>query len=176
MSRTSKKQVDLSLTFRTSGLVPGAKLELVLKSNTPSVVTVGIQVPPPEGNAVPNGRLSDKFPSDFTIWKVLRQFESGKASAAIKNLNITGRSVPQITGQGSGQLFYETPVLNIMGRELASFADFQKTLSQLGYNSGSVLIRLSFRKTDKTLMAAMEEVNRYFKQEEELEKKPTARS
>lgn len=51
-----------------------------------------------------------------------------------------------------------------MGRELASVADFQKTLSQLGYNSGSVLIRLSYKTTDQTLYDAMEHIGQYFKE------------
>jgi tether containing UBX domain for GLUT4 len=109
--------------------------------------------------------LIQKFPSDLTIWKLLRQFESGEASNG-RNINITGRGIAQMsgdTGSGSGQLYYETPVLNIMGRELSTFADFQKTLSQLGYNSGSVLIRLDYRKTDKTLYDAMTEIGQFFK-------------
>lgn len=111
--------------------------------------------------------MIQKFPSDLTIWKVLRQFESGKASNG-KNINITARGVALMdsssgSGSGSGQLHYETPVLNIMGRELSSFTDFQKTLSQLGYNSGSVLIRLTYRQTDKTLYDAMSEISQFFK-------------
>ncbi|KAL0939283.1 ubx domain-containing protein [Colletotrichum truncatum] len=163
-----QKQVDLSVVWRVSGLSPGAKLELVQKSNTPSVVSVALQLPAPESNAAPNGRLVDKLPSDFTLWKVLRQFESGAVSQG-KNLNITARGVAQTTSggaSGSGQMYYETPVLNIMGRELASFDDFQKTLSQLGYNSGTVLIRLSFRKTDQTLFEAMGYINQFFSEVE----------
>ncbi|KAF9879076.1 UBX domain-containing protein [Colletotrichum karsti] len=159
-----QKQVDLSVVWRVSGLSPGAKLELVQKSNTPSVVSVALQLPVPEANAAPNGRLIEKLPSDFTIWKVLRQFESGVAGQG-KNLNITARGVAQTTSggaTGSGQMYYETPVLNIMGRELATFQDFQKTLSQLGYNSGSVLIRLSFRKTEQTLFEAMGQISQFF--------------
>ncbi|KAF5539689.1 UBX domain-containing protein [Fusarium napiforme] len=160
-----QKTVDLSVPFRTSGLSPGAKLELVQKSKTPSAIQVALQVPPPEGREIPGGRLIQKFPSDLTIWKLLRQFESGEASNG-RNINITGRGIAQMssdTGSGSGQLYYETPVLNIMGRELSTFADFQKTLSQLGYNSGSVLIRLDYRKTDKTLYDAMTEIGQFFK-------------
>lgn len=113
--------------------------------------------------------MIQKFPSDLTIWKVLRQFESGQASNG-KNINITARGVAQMSndsGSGSGQLYYETPVLNIMGRELSSFTDFQKTLSQLGYNSGSVLIRLSYRQTDKTLYDAMTDISQFFKETED---------
>jgi tether containing UBX domain for GLUT4 len=62
-------------------------------------------------------------------------------------------------------MYYETPVLNIMGRELASFVDFQKTLAQLGFNSGSVLIRLSYRLSGQTLFEAMEEISQHFKEE-----------
>ncbi|OHW95651.1 ubx domain-containing protein [Colletotrichum incanum] len=168
-----QKQVDLSVVWRVSGLTPGAKLELVQKSNTPSVVSVALQLPAPEANAAPNGRLIEKLPSDFTIWRVLRQFESGVVSQG-KNLNITARGVAQTTSggaSGSGQMYYETPVLNIMGRELATFDDFQKTLSQLGYNSGSVLIRLSFRKTDQTLFEAMGQISQFFSEAEAEAKK-----
>lgn len=164
-----QKTVDLSVPFRTSGLSPGAKLELVQKSKTPSAIQVALQVPPPEGREIPGGRLIQKFPSDLTIWKVLRQFESGEASNG-RNINITGRGIAQMsgdTGSGSGQLYYETPVLNIMGRELSTFVDFQKTLSQLGYNSGNVLIRLDYRKTDKTLYDAMTEIGQFFKDTED---------
>ncbi|GKT41872.1 tethering factor for nuclear proteasome STS1 [Colletotrichum spaethianum] len=168
-----QKQVDLSVVWRVSGLTPGAKLELVQKSNTPSVVSVALQLPALEANAAPNGRLIEKLPSDFTIWKVLRQFESGVVSQG-KNLNLTARGVAQTTSggaSGSGQMYYETPVLNIMGRELATFDDFQKTLSQLGYNSGSVLIRLSFRKTDQTLFEAMGQISQFFSEVEAEAKK-----
>ncbi|KAF5562368.1 UBX domain-containing protein [Fusarium phyllophilum] len=171
-----QKIVDLSVPFRTSGLSPGAKLELVQKSKTPSAIQVALQVPPPEGREIPGGRLIQKFPSDLTIWKLLRQFESGEASNG-RNINITGRGIAQMsgdTGSGSGQLYYETPVLNIMGRELSTFADFQKTLSQLGYNSGSVLIRLDYRKTDKTLYDAMTEIGQFFKETEDEDLKAEA--
>ncbi|KAL7790405.1 GLUT4 regulating protein TUG domain-containing protein [Trichoderma ceciliae] len=163
-----QKQVDLSVPFRTSGLIAGAKLELVQKSKTPSAVQIALQIPQPEAKEIPGGRLIKKFPSDLSIWQVLRQFESGEASAG-KNINITARGVAQTVdskSSGAGQLFYETPVLNIMGRELGSFADFQKTLSQLGHNSGNVLIRLAFRRTDQTLYEAMDQIGVFFKEEE----------
>ncbi|KAF4988649.1 hypothetical protein FGRMN_9616 [Fusarium graminum] len=168
-----QRTVDLSVPFRTSGLTPGAKLELVQKSKSPSVIQVALQVPLPEGREIPGGRLIQKFPSDLTIWKVLRQFESGQASNG-KNINITARGVAQMSndsGSGSGQLNYETPVLNIMGRELSSFTDFQKTLSQLGYNSGSVLIRLTYRQTEKTLYDAMTDISQFFKETEDETRK-----
>jgi tether containing UBX domain for GLUT4 len=163
-----QRQLDLSQTFRTSGLIPGARLELVVRANTPTVVNVALQLPAPESSLFPpHGRVSDKLPSDFTIWQVLRQFESGKASAG-KGLNITARGVPQINNgaqAGSGQLYYEIPHVVIESRTLSTFVDFQKTLSQLGYNSGGVLIRLSFHRTDQPLSDAMREIDQYFKVE-----------
>ncbi|EQL02011.1 GLUT4 regulating protein TUG [Ophiocordyceps sinensis CO18] len=160
-----QRPVDLSVPLRTSGLLPGAKLELVQKSNTPSAVQIALQLPQPEASEIPGGRLIRKFPSDLTLWKLLRQFESGEANGG-KNVNITARGIAAGLegGRGSGQLYYETPVLNIMGRELSTFADFQKTLSQLGHNSGNVLIRLSYRKTQQTLFEAMEEISQFFKE------------
>ena len=50
-----------------------------------------------------------------------------------------------------------------MGRELVLFTDLQKTLAQLGFNSGSVLLRLSFRPTQTPLEEAISEIDQYFK-------------
>ncbi|XXG94563.1 proteasome core particle subunit beta 3 [Hypoxylon texense] len=169
-----QKQLDLSQTWRTSGLVPGAKLELVVRSNTPTAINVALQLPAPESNLFPPvGRVTKKLPSDYTLWQVLRQFESGTETEG-KNLNITARAVAQTangSAAGSGQLYYEAPLLIIESRTLSTFADFQKTLSQLGYNSGGVLIRLSFQKTTKTLADAMGDISQFFKTEAENNQK-----
>lgn len=109
-----------------------------------------------------------KFPSNFSLWQILRQFESGTASAG-KNLNFTARGVAQTvngTASGSGQLYYETPVLTVMGRVFDKISDFKKDLSQLGFNSGNVLIRLDYRKTDRTFHDAMVEISQLFGDEE----------
>ncbi|KAJ6788565.1 hypothetical protein PWT90_07989 [Aphanocladium album] len=164
-----QKTVDLTVPFRTAGLVGGAKLELVQKSNTPSAVQIGLQLPQPEAKEIPGGRLIKKLPSNLTLWSVLRQFESGDASAG-RNINITARGVAKTsagTASGSGQLYYETPILNIMGRDYTTFEDFQKTLAQLGHNSGSVLVRLTFKTTDQTLFEAMERISQSFKETRE---------
>ncbi|KAL5003896.1 GLUT4 regulating protein TUG-domain-containing protein [Aspergillus recurvatus] len=160
------KQLDLSLAFRLTGLSPGAKLELVQLSRSPSVVTVALQLPPSEARGAPNGRLMDKFPSTTSIWMLLRKFEAGVAgSASIRNL--TGRGVPVTDGEGSGRLFYETPVIQILDRELSTLPDFQKSLAQYGFNNGNVLVRLSFRRTDQPLEEAMTKIHEYFKSSEE---------
>lgn len=67
------------------------------------------------------------------------------------------------TASGAGSLCYEMPIINIFGRELATFSDLQKTLAQLGLNSGSALLRLNFRNTEKPLEEAMLEISRFFK-------------
>jgi tether containing UBX domain for GLUT4 len=60
-------------------------------------------------------------------------------------------------------LYYQTPVVQIMSRELSSFTDLQKNLAQLGFNSGSALLRLSFRTTETPLEDAMVQIAEYFK-------------
>lgn len=160
----NKRQLDLSNTFRSAGLVPGAKLELVAKSKSPSVLSIALQLPEPESKSFGANRATEKLPSDYTLWKVLRHFESQTFSG--KNINITGRGVPKMINGGQGQLYYETPVLQVERRSFSTFVDFQKTLSQLGYNSGNVLIRLSFQKTDNTLAVAMDNITQYFQDED----------
>lgn len=70
-------------------------------------------------------------------------------------------------GRGPGRLFYETPVIQVMGRELASFTDLQKSLAQLGFNSGSVLLRLSFRRTESPFEETVAEIDKFFKSTED---------
>lgn len=158
--RYKNKPLDLSRTMMLSGLSAGAKLELVAASRSPSVVSVALQLPEvePDGTA----RLTDKFPSTTTLWLILRKFESVKGTTR----NLTGRSAPLSKDHksGSGRLYFETPVITAMNRELASFTDLQKTLAQLGVNSGSILLRLSFRQTEKPLEEAIAEIGQYFKE------------
>ncbi|KAH6671223.1 GLUT4 regulating protein TUG-domain-containing protein [Halenospora varia] len=155
------KPVDLSRTFRQTGFSSGAKLELVVASRSPSVVSIALQLPESIAVGAGTARLVDKFPSDTTLWLVLRKFESTEG----KNLNFTERGVASTESgnAGAGRIFYETPVLNLLGRELATFGDLQKTLAQLGLNSGSGLIRLTFRKTEQPLEEAISEIGQYFK-------------
>ena len=168
MYRRNNKQIDLSRTIRLSGLSSGAKLELVVQSRSPSVVSVALQLPDSDTRDRSPGRLVDKFPSVTTLWLVLRKFESGPTieggGRAVPH-NFTARGVPQMADgvSGSGRLYYETPVLQFMERELSTFTDLQKTLGQLGLNSGSALFRLSFRPTQQPLEEAMLEIDRYFK-------------
>lgn len=146
--RHKQKIVDLAGPYRTSGLGPGAKLELVQRSKSASVVSIALDV---------NGqRYTKKLPSDMTLWMVMRQFESAETG-----LNITGRGVPK--GTSSGQLYHEAPVVNIMGREYSALEDLQKTLLQCGISSGSIVLRVTFRLTDRPLYDALQEIGHYLK-------------
>lgn len=151
--------MDLSHTFRLSGLPSGAQLELVQSSRTAAPINVALQLPASEDNI----RLTDKFPSTTSLWQILRAFESGAAGGRTPaNFTQRGTARQQNGSSGAGRLYYETPVLNIMSRELASFVDLQKTLVQLGVTSGSALLRLSFKGTDQPLEEAMVEISEYF--------------
>ena len=127
-------------------------------------MSVALQLPDSEAIDTPYNRLTDKFPSTTTLWLILRKFESGAAGGPGRTRNFTARGIPRggEGGTGSGRLYHESPVLLVMGRELASFTDLQKTLGQLGFNSGTALLRLRFRTTETPLEEAMEQIAGYF--------------
>lgn len=152
------KLVDLSLTLRLSGLVNGAKLQLVQASRSPSVINVALKLP----SSINEGqRLQDKFPSNTSLWLVLRRFEEAVAGGVSQKLNLTQRGVPS-TQSGAGRLEYEQPVVKIMQREMADFVGLQKTLAQLGFNNGSVLLQLEFRTTGIPMEQAVAQISQYF--------------
>lgn len=153
--------MDLSRSIRLAGLSSGARLELTKLSRSPSAVTVCLQLPDFLSQGAENGRLVDIFHSSTTLWLVLRKFESG---TGVKR-NLTARSVPHTKqgGSGAGLLVHSRPVIQTLNRELSSFTELQKSLAQLGVNSGNVLLRLSFRTTDTPLEEALEQMEEYFK-------------
>ena len=157
--------MDLSRTIRLSGLPSGAKLDLVVVSRSPSVVSVALQVPESDAQDIPDSRLTDKFPSTTTLWQILRRFESGTAGGLGVTKKFTARGVPQAASgnTGAGRLYHEQPVLQVVERELSSFTDLQKSLNQLGFNSGSVRIRLSFRTSATPIEEAITQIDQYFK-------------
>ena len=118
----------------------------------------------PESESSTSNRLTGKFPSTTTLWQLLRHFESEPANLQPRR-NFTARGIPEVEkgSSGFGGFFYETPVIQLMGRELASFTDLQKSLAQLGLNNGSALLRLNFRRTDSPLEEAIAEIDEYFK-------------
>ncbi|KAI9668244.1 MAG: hypothetical protein M1821_001064 [Bathelium mastoideum] len=167
--KQGNKHLDLSRSIRLSGLSSGAKLDLVQASRTPSAVSIALQLPESEGNT----RVTDKFPSNTSIWQILRRFESGAAgqgqSTAKKQYNFTQRGVAQVENgaSGAGRMCYETPVIFVLGRELGTLADLQKTLAQLGLNKGNSLLRLSFKNTQQPIEQAMAEISHFFKDDQQ---------
>lgn len=69
------------------------------------------------------------------------------------------------TGTGAGRLNYEMPVVTVMPghKEYGTFVDLQKTLSQLGFDSGSASLRLNFKNSGTPLEEAMTQISQYFK-------------
>lgn len=113
--------------------------------------------------------MTDKFPSTTSLWHILRRFESGAAGGLALQKNLTARGVPSTADgeKGAGRLYYETPVLQYLGREVSSFVELQKSLGRLGFNGGSILLRLSFRITEDPLEEAMQNIGAYFRSVEE---------
>ena len=126
---------------------------------------MALQLPESEKEGVANGRMTDKLPSSTSLWQILRRFESATVGGLGAQKNFTGRGVPSMDNgdYGAGRLYYETPVLQIMGREYSSLTELQKTLGQLGFNDGTVLLKLSFRTTSSPLEQAQKEIEDYFK-------------
>ncbi|KAF2499206.1 hypothetical protein BU16DRAFT_453861 [Lophium mytilinum] len=160
----NNKPVSLSQQIRLANLPGGARLDLVQASKSPTVISVALQLPESEKNV----RLTQKFANNVSVWEILRHFESGSDA----NLNFTQRGVPEmngIPGSGSGRLNYETPVITVMPghRERSTFVELQQTLSQLGFDSGTALLRLNFKNSGTPLEEAMAEISQYFKPAEE---------
>ncbi|KAF1971206.1 hypothetical protein BU23DRAFT_556219 [Bimuria novae-zelandiae CBS 107.79] len=158
----NNKPISLSQQIRHVNLPQGARLELVQASRSPTVISVALGLPPSERNA----RLTQKFASNTSLWELLRQFESAQGA----NYNFTQRGVPEMngTGTGAGRLNYEMPVITVMPghKEYGTFVDLQKTLSQLGFESGSASLRLSFKNSGTPLEEAMTQITQYFKSAE----------
>ncbi|KAF2090497.1 hypothetical protein K490DRAFT_70959 [Saccharata proteae CBS 121410] len=156
MLKFNNKPLDLTRTIRLSNLPQGAKLDLVQGSRSPTAINVALQLETGQ-------RYTQKFASTTPLWQILRIFETTDPS----NLNFTQRGIAVTStagaGSGAGRLNYEMPVVNIMGRELGSLTELQKTLAQLGFTSGSALLRLRFRDSGMPLEEAMLEISQYFK-------------
>ncbi|KAF1920039.1 GLUT4 regulating protein TUG-domain-containing protein [Ampelomyces quisqualis] len=154
----NNKPVSLSQQIRLANLPQGARLELVQTSRSPTVVSVALQLPPSEKRV----RLIQKFASNTSLWEILRHFESGEGV----NYNFTQRGVPEMSGaSGAGRLHYEIPVITVMPshREQSDFVGLQQSLAQLGFDSGSALLKLSYKNSGLPLEEAMAQISQYFK-------------
>lgn len=151
----NNKPISLSQQIRLANLVQGARLELVQASRSPTVITVALQLP--------DQRLTKKLPNNISLWEILRQFESDPGS----NFNFTQRGVPEMSSSGTsgaGRLNYERPVITVLPdhKKYGSFVELQKTLSQLGFDSGSALLKLSYENSGTPLEEAMTQITQYF--------------
>jgi tether containing UBX domain for GLUT4 len=165
------------LTFRNANLNPGAKLELVIRSSSPSVVSVKVEwktdAPTPSSTELTG------LPTSMTLWQTLRQAEDKEKA---KQVNLTARATPRLNnrplaGLAGGQLYWESPVVNIMMKEYASLPDLQKTLSQCGIDGAitrRVLLRVEFRGSETPLHEAMAAISEYVKDTEEPKPEATA--
>ena len=161
--KVNSKPLDLSQTLQQSCLPSGAKLELVLASRTPAPVSVALDLPDYLASAASTKRFTEKFSSSTTLWLVLRKFELNGGHS----FNLTARaSLGNASGDASvaDRMFYDEPVLNIMGRKFFGFMDLQKTLRQLGFHSGTCLIRLEYKRTDQLIKEAMKQITEYFEE------------
>ncbi|KAF2832040.1 hypothetical protein CC86DRAFT_85179 [Ophiobolus disseminans] len=154
----NNKPISLSQQIRLANLPQGARLELIQASRSPTVISVALQLP--------KSRLTQKFASNTSLWEVLRYFESGDGA----NYNFTQRGVPEMSGgtAGAGRLNYEMPVITVMPghREQSDFVGLQQTLAQLGFDSGSALLKLSYKNSGIPLEEAMTQISQYFKSED----------
>ncbi|PVH95022.1 hypothetical protein DM02DRAFT_170749 [Periconia macrospinosa] len=154
----NNKPISLSQQVRLANLVQGARLELVQASRSPTVITVALQLP--------DQRLTKKLPNNVSLWELLRQFESEPG----RNFNFTQRGVPEMNsnGKGAGRLNYEMPVITVLPdhKKYSTFVQLQKTLSQLGFDGGSALLKLSYENSGTPLEEAMTQITQYFKSSE----------
>jgi tether containing UBX domain for GLUT4 len=69
---------------------------------------------------------------------------------------------------GAGRLHYEQPIITVMPahREQSDFVGLQQTLIQLGFDSGSALLKLSYKNSGLPLEEAMAQISQYFKSEQ----------
>jgi len=130
-----KKELDLSLTFRLSGLPSNAKLTLVKRTSTANQeVTIGLQTPK-------NERLVGKFPPPTSLWDILRYWEQEKGLNFTTDSDILPDSPDKVR-------VYMQPVITYTTKEIGTNEDLRSmTLGKLGLTSGNGLLRLCHKYT-----------------------------
>ncbi|KAF0980801.1 hypothetical protein FDP41_013284 [Naegleria fowleri] len=140
----NKKNLDLSLSFRLSGVSNNATIEIVKKASSSQVkaaATLGLQLP--DGQ-----RLKAVFPIDISLWIALKRWEKKE-----ENINLT-----QVEDEKTKK--YCIPSLTYMNQQFKTLEELKNTkLSDLGLrDNSSALLRLSFLPTDKTIEDLKEEI------------------
>ncbi|KAG2393018.1 hypothetical protein C9374_009595 [Naegleria lovaniensis] len=140
----NKKNLDLSLPFRLSGVSNNATIEIVKKASSSQVkaaATLGLQLP--DGQ-----RLKAVFPVDISLWIALKRWEKKE-----ENINLT-----QVEDEKTKK--YSIPSLIYMNQQFKTLEELKNTkLSDIGLRDNSnALLRLSFLPTDKTIEDLKEEL------------------
>jgi len=134
-----RKEVDISLTYRLSGLPAHAKLVLK-KSEVPlqlQDVNIALQFS--------NNRFINKFPSSTTLWDILKYWEKEKGI----NLTTDGEILPDSKDKTK---VYMQPVITYTTKEIGTNAELRATtLAKLGLISGNGLLRLLHKYTTMPL-------------------------
>jgi len=133
LTNQQRKELDLSLTFRLSGLSSNAKLTLSKKAGGAGNQEVSIAL------QTPKERLVGKFPPTMSLWDILKYWEKEK------NLNFTSDS--DIFPDSSDKVYMQ-PVITYTTKEIGTNEELRNmTLSKLGLTSGNGLIRLCHKYT-----------------------------
>ncbi|CDK26412.1 unnamed protein product [Kuraishia capsulata CBS 1993] len=143
-----QSNIDLSLPVRLSGLSAGAKLELVEKpadganNSAPSKITLKLQildstiVVPADASL-----LIGQFETGESVLNILRYFE-GRTGLSLVERTTTETDVARRVSVTRGY----RPVVQSFTRTLSTDSELLKPVSDLGFSSGNVVLRLKFEK------------------------------
>jgi hypothetical protein len=138
----NKKTLDLSLSWRLSGISANATLEVKKAATSSKAGDEGAQIQ--VAVTLESARHIMSFPSTVSIWHILKAVETEKGVALL-----TSSSSKKLK-HGEILTFYNQPVVNFMSTELSTNTDLRRTtLSGLGVKSGSAVLRVRFKPTER---------------------------
>lgn len=139
----NKKVLDLSLSWRLSGISANANLEVKKAASSSkagdeaTVATIQVAV------TLESGRHIMSFPSSTSIWNILKSVETDKKIELLTTTTVKKGK------DGHKHNFYNQPIVNFMSTDLSTNTDLRKTtLAGLGVKSGSAVLRVRFKVTD----------------------------
>lgn len=159
--KNTTTELDLASTYRSLNLGQGQiKLEIYAISSSPLPVAITLRAPESLGAGE---QLERQFPSDTTLWKILRHFEEASA------VNITKRDdLPSGKISGPGRIFHEEPVLKLSNnRVISGLEQLDRTLAQYGMARGRYQLVLSFRQTPVPLEEALANQADFFRESQD---------
>jgi len=134
VTTSQRKELDLSLTFRLSGLTSNAKLTLSKKIGAQvQEVSIALQTS--------KERYIGKFLPSVTLWDILKHWENEKG------LNLTNDADIFPESKDNTKVYMQ-PVITYTTKEIGTNEDLRgMTLSKLGLTSGTGLLRLCHKYT-----------------------------